>query len=456
MRYWVEHVKTVVLTLLILGSFLLTTMLWSNRPQFQLIEPAQYVKSKPVQSKQLIELVTPESVVFHYGEDRHTRVFSNLAPYSVITGEMQKWYFYDFIFYPMSEEKWETVTRKSLGLEIQFRSNVPIKVASQLFNLQDEGYEQIKGIDRLWLYYVEEEGTVFALFIDTEEEKVLRAKTSISVKDLRESFLLAGNRMPEQILKVVKIKPDNTASFRSTFWHIYYLPKGPYKMRQFLYSYFPITDEDLIQAYFLDRTLVRQIVERDRTVILTDGSRSILRRPEQHAITFTDPAFQQGSRNVTAEDKVKSAISFINSHLGWTDDYHFEKIEENENGEDIITFRQYVGAYPIISMDAHQLDTISIMSEAGQVVTMKRSLIDLDKYIDDREWEIMSGPQLFQHLREVEHLDTRQVRNAYLAYQAKVHQGYVELMPVWVVEAMDGSKIYVTARKGGEKANGLE
>lgn len=458
MKQWKEPVKTALLTVLIVISFLLTAILWSNRPQFQPFEPVQYVKSKPVQTRQLKELVTPEAVMYHYGEDRHTKAYANDARYRYIAAEMGKWYFFDFVSYPLTEEKWNALTRKSTGLEIQFRSNVPIKVVSQLFNFQDEGYQQINGIDRLWLYYSEEEGTVFALFINSQEEKILRARTAVSVKDLRESYLPMGKMLPEQILKVTRLKGDSSYGPDKPFWYIYYLPKNTVKMGRFLYNFLPITDDELIDAYFLDRTLVRQIVERDGTIIYTDGSRSIQMPPGQQMITFTDPAFQQGNRNMTKEDKVKGAINFINSHLGWTDDYHFESIVEHEHEEDIIKFRQYLGAYPLISPGESQLDSIAIMSEAGQVVTMKRSLIDLDKYIDHKEWLVMSGPELYQYIRDQKLLDLKNVKNAYLAYQAKVHQGYVELLPTWVIESVDGQVAFINAksRQGGGKPNGLE
>jgi regulatory protein YycH of two-component signal transduction system YycFG len=461
MTQWMEHAKTVVLNLLVLTSFCLTGMLWSNQPQLQPIEPVRYVESKPVQENMLEDLVTPESIVFHYGEDRHTRAVSTDGQYrTIIQEEMAKWIFLDFNSFSLTEEKWEQLTRKSPGLEIRFRSTIPISIVSHMFAFRDDNYEQLEGIDRLWLYYEQDEDLVYALFISTEKEQVMRARTAVTPKDLRESYLPVGKPMPEQILKVVK-KPRSPLPVigrDSSFWHVYYLPKNSLKMQQFLYNYFLITSDEVIEAYFLDRSLVRQIMERDKTIIYTDGSRSIQYRPEQQAITFTDPAFSQGGREPTTEEKVKGAVSFINKHLGWTDDYHFETIRKTHNDKDLITFRQYMGAYPLISSDSYPLDTIAITSEEGQVVTMSRSLIDLDKYISHREWVMMSGPELFQFIRDNQLADTSRVKNAYLAYQTKVHQSYVELIPVWVVELMDDTKLYINARsqQGGGKESGLE
>lgn len=460
MNSWVESAKTVLLSLLILLSFILTSVLWSNQPQFQFIEQTEYVQLKPVQTRQLEELVTPEAIIFHFGQDRHTKVFANSGQFRNISDDMKKWYFTNLTYYPLSEEKWEELTRQAQGMEIQFRASVPLSIFSQIFMINGEVNEQLKAVEKLWLYYQEDENVVYALFMSNEDKMIFRARTVVSPKELLETYLPLGNPMPEQIMKVVKTTTDTNVSYlRRPYWQVYYLPKNPWKMQKYLFNYLPVTEDELMDAYFLDRNLVRRIVERDKTVIFTDGSRSIQLQPDTQFITYTDPAFQQVRKELTSEEKVREAINFVNKHLGWTDDYHFEKIvEDDESGSDVVTFRQFVGPYPLISSLDQRLDTITVMAEQGQVVSVNRSLIDLDKYIDNQEWMVMSGPELFDYLRLNKKLDTNMVQNAYLGYFAKVHQGYVELTPAWIVETLDKKTHVITtpsSQKEG-KWNGLE
>ncbi|NGQ96107.1 transcriptional regulator [Brevibacillus sp. SYP-B805] len=461
MNQWLESAKTVVLNLLILISFVLTSALWNNQPQFQVIEPSAYVKSKPVPTRKMEELVTPESIMFHYGNDRHTKTYTNNGNfyYRQISEEMKKWYFTNPVSYPLTEEMWEELMHKRQGLELMFHSEVPMTVISQLFMINGDINDQMKGIDRLWLYYDEEENVVYALFISTNDKQVFRAGTAISPKDLLEYYLPLGNRLPEQIMKATRTTTDSEyPRLKRPFWEIYYLPKEPQKITKYLYNYLLVTEDELIDAYFLDPSLVRRIDERDRTVIFTDGSRSIQFQQDQQFITYTDPAFQQGRQDLSSDEKIRDAIAFINKHLGWTDDYRFDRIRESEEGGEVITFRQYLGPYPLVSVNGQHLDTITVMSEDGQIVTINRSLIDLDKYISNQEWVVMSGPELFEYLRNNRIVDTSQIKNAYLAYQAQVHQGYVELTPAWVVEVRNQPDIVVTARSAqeGGKGNGLE
>jgi regulatory protein YycH of two-component signal transduction system YycFG len=456
---WKEPAKTLLLTLLVLSSFLLTALLWTNQPQFQLIEPAQYKESKPVQERQLEDLIAPESVIFHYGEDRHTKATATDGQYRIVKEEMKKWIFLDFAPFSLPIEKWEKISREKQGIEIRFRNSVPLSVVGRLVTFRDEVSDKGKGIDRLVLYYEEEEDVVYALFILSGEEMVLRSRTSISPKDLRQSYLPTGNLMPEQIMKVVKPNPVPPIIEQGrAAGTIYYLPKNPVKMQAFRFTFRTIDNDQLLDAYFLDRTLVRQIVERDKTIIYTDGSRSIQLRSDQQAITFTDPAILSVAPELTDEEKVKAAISFINKHLGWTDDFHFETIRKSYNDKDVVTFRQYVGAYPLYSKEGYPIDTIRVTMEAGQVVTMDRSLIDLDHYIQNKGWTAMSGPELFQYIREKGLANTEQIRNAYLSYQTVTHEEYVELIPIWVVEVNNYPNLYIPAQlnQGGGPEHGLE
>lgn len=459
MSNWKENAKSVLLNVLILTSFVLTWSLWQKQPQFELIAPATYVDSKPVgQTKQLEEMIEPESIVFHYGDNHHTKANANDGQYRVLSSLMSKWYFYDFLYFPLPEEKWTALTRNKLGIEIQFRSTVPLSLVSQLFTLRGEIEGDIKGISRLWLYYEERDDMVYALFLSDEDQRVIRARTVVSPKDLRDSYLTLGKNLPEQILKANAGFKSSTNPQVMTYWNIYYVPKEPVEMRQFLYSYMPIQNDGLVQAFFLDPTLVRQVVERDGTVIFTDGSRSIQIRPGQPTMVYTDPALPQQKGMLTNEDKLRGAVTFINQHLGWTDTFHFERIDERAGEGETIRFRQYLGAYPFVSRGNSSLDEITVTSEEGQIITLKQPTIDLDRYISYNTSTLMSGPELFQYLRD-QKFDSNAVTNAYLAYETTIHQKYVDIKPTWVVEIAGGSSVYVSAKSkqsGGGKTNGLE
>ncbi|WP_139492474.1 YycH family regulatory protein [Brevibacillus dissolubilis] len=460
MKRWSEPTKSILLIFLISISFVLTSMLWNYQPQFELISPPTYTASDKVgQPKQIEELVEPRAIVFHYGLNRHTKAVYNDAQYRVITSQMNKWYFYDFVAYPLTDDKWESLTRTTKGVEIQFGAAVPVSVISQLVTFRGDMQEQMKGIERIWLYYEEAEGVVYALFISNQDRQVVRARTVVDPKDLEDSYLSLGKYLPEQILKVYK-EDDSLARRNSsmTFWQIFYLPKEAQKMREFNYNYLPITDKQFIDTYFLDPSLVRQIIERDGTMIYTDGNRSIQIRQGQQAMTFTSPALEEAETLLTNEDKLRESIAFVNQHLGWTDEFRFESLEERGESGAQITFRQHIGAYPVVSNEGHELDQIQVTLEQGQVISVKRSLVDLDTFFQYKDITIMSAEELYHYL-ESEEVDTSEISNIYLAYHLNVLPGYAELKPSWVVEKWGTLYEVIDARSripGRGKENGLE
>jgi len=457
MKRWKELTKTILLNVLVILSFLLTFMLWNKQPKFEFISPATYVTSNQIgQAMEMEDLIMPEAIIFHYGNDKHTKATNRDAMYRIMRNQMAKWYFSDFTPVSLTRLKWEAIAQEKMGLEITYRSTVPVSVMNQLFTFHDE-INEIQGIDRIWLYYEETEDTVFALFISNEEQRILRARTAVNVKDLRDSYLRLGATLPEQIAKVYEEEKEPVRYNNYAFWNVYYVPKGSIRMKQYHYNYLPITDQQLIQSFFLDPTLVKQVVERDDTTIFTDGSRSIQIRPNQQTLTFTNPALQQGDDQLTEDDKLQGVISFINVHLGWTDDYQLEQIEARSDGTEQYVFRQYLDSFPLIS-DAQTADVISVTSEKGHVVSLKRSLIDFDTHFYEKDWVLMSGHELFNLLRE-RHTDVGSIRNIYLAYHMKLKQGYVELIPSWVIQKATGKDLIIDARsqtQGGGRVNGLE
>ncbi|WP_126429172.1 YycH family regulatory protein [Brevibacillus marinus] len=447
-----ERIKTVLLNLLVLISFVLTVLLWNNQPQFEVIRPVTYVEPAPIGvTRELEHLIRPVEIVFHYGENRHTKASPVDPPYTLVTGQMEKWYFYDFHQYELSPEKWRELIQNHMGMEIRYRGSIPISVVNELFTFRGEMSGNVTAMDRLWLYLEESEDIVYALFLSTEEQKAVRARTVVSPKDLRDSYLKLGNNLPEQQLKQMEADAAEPLQLRS-YWRIFYLPKEQSVMRKYRYNYLPISEQALTDAFFLDPTLVRRIIERDGTIIYTDGSRSVQIRQEEHMFTFTDPALPERRGELTAAEKLHSAVSFINQHLGWIDGYYLEQMSERPGEGDVMTFRQYMGAYPLV-VGGNTADAMTITADEGQVTLLKQSLIDYDMYIDFAEVTVMSGEELFASARQ-QQLDVSLVHNAYLAYRPQVYPGYIQLKPVWVLEDISGKKTLLNAQARSAEGSG--
>lgn len=68
---WVDKGKTVLLNFLVLTSLVLTWLLVNSQPKYEYLHPAEYVEHLPMgEKKELRQLVKPQSIVLHYGNDR--------------------------------------------------------------------------------------------------------------------------------------------------------------------------------------------------------------------------------------------------------------------------------------------------------------------------------------------------------------------------------------------------
>jgi regulatory protein YycH of two-component signal transduction system YycFG len=209
-------------------------------------------------------------------------------------------------------------------------------------------------------------------------------------------------------------------------------------------NYQTLSERSLIEALFIDPSLVRKIVERDQTIIYTDGNRSVQFRPGQETMTFTDPALPDQQTEPSLEEKLRNSVSFVNQYIGWTDPFYLESIEQRAGEGEVFTFRHYLGPYPMVTDQAQGLEKLSITSYNGQVISLRRSLYNLGTVIKSREMQILSGPELLELLRSWE-LDANKLRNAYLAYRLVLHESYAECIPVWVLEWTDGKQELVDA-----------
>ncbi|WP_232698035.1 YycH family regulatory protein [Brevibacillus daliensis] len=436
---WLEKVKSVLLVFLVLLSGVLTFLLLNNQPKLELISPATFFPSDKLgTTKQLEDLLRPESILFHYGEDKHTKAVYTDDVYRILMGEIENWYFSEFTYYPLSEQKWEALTRNQKGLELQYRSQIPISVLSQVLTIRGDVDPRLTGVDRVWLYHEQMDDAVYALFLSKKDQISFRAKTAVTSKDLNNSYLMFGKSLPEQSLHVYKQPKKSPYVVQDSlpYWHIYYLPKNSSTLSLYNYNYLPITRKQLLDTYFLDPGLVRQIVERDGTYIYTDGTRSIQIRSGQQLMTLTSPTWQTADTDIELRDQVQEATVFINQHMGWIDDFRLETVEERMDQNAQVVFRQYLGSYPLISQDAKLIDNIQVNVDKGQVLSMRRSLIDLDTFFGYKDEQVGSGEELFAYLQE-KGVDINKISDVYLAYQLVEQKGYVQLIPSWVIE-MEG------------------
>ncbi|MBO8172142.1 MAG: hypothetical protein H0Z33_09630 [Bacillaceae bacterium] len=442
-RTALEPIKTILLILLIAVSLILSWMLWNSEPDYEYIHPSQYVEPQPFgEEKKVEEILQPAGIVFHYGNQLHTRALPGVVHFGYVKTESEKWYFYDLKPARLTGEEWNRLLNETKGIEIIFPDEIPVTVLQQYYELQGRIENQMETVNKIWIYENEAEALAEVLLISDENEKLLRGLTAITLSEL-ENLLSLGNVLPTQIpLQQEDPLPDQR---EQTFLRVVYVPEHRVEMRQFRYFYQPITEEQMVRLLFVDPTATRQITERDGTIIYTDGSRGVQVPPNRRTMMYHEPRMDATDLyDINVATQLNAVVDFVNRNGGWTGQYLLEGIDLSETDEDTATyhFRQYEGSYPIFGTPLREYGKMELTTQGTFITEFQRPLFQIDRFMNYETKTLWSGPEIMDML-PVKGIDFNQVRNMYPGYRMEIGHDYLDLIPVWVIDTEDTGKVFI-------------
>jgi regulatory protein YycH of two-component signal transduction system YycFG len=419
-----EKGKTILLNLLILTSFILSSFLLNSQPKYEVLHPSRYVDAQPMgDTREIKQLIKPSSIIFHYGNKRLTGADPDTSSYRMITREMEKWYFFNPVKGNLTQEEWTHLVNEKKGIEILYPDAIPMDTFQELFAFRGKADNLMTSVKRIFVYIDEKENEANALFVNRDGTQMVQAHTAVTAHDLESLTLKLGNALPEQM--TVLTKPNHFLPF--------YIPSKPITMKEYRYFYQPISITQMIQALFVDPSMTREITERDGTMIYTDGSKAVSIPKDQHAIYFHDPMTEAASASV-ADNNLLRVINFVNEHGGWSGNYTFESIKKVPSQlEETYLFRLYVDSYPIYGQKNSELGSIQVDTDHSNVSGYYRPLIQLDMYFDHKDVQLMSGEELLNVLRQ-KGIHLTEITDISLGYEAKMDNNHVRLFPRWIIK----------------------
>ncbi|MBN6187269.1 hypothetical protein JQN58_09815 [Aneurinibacillus sp. BA2021] len=454
----VERIKTVVLLALIVLSLLLSMFLWNSTPKLDSLIPSDYVAPQPIGHKyEVTDVIRPSAMLFHTGEGRHRKADVESAVYKDVLNRMNMWSFYDMVSAQLTREEWEALIMKKKTLEIVYNHEIPADIASQLFMLRGRMDGELHSISRILLYENGDKSAVYALLISTQEQRAIRARTSIAPEELMKLLLPEKiDGLPEQWLyrAFVDGMENRIRPSRYEFYDPLYLPKERAKMSRYRYFYQPLTVQQVLDAMFVDVSLTRQVTERDGTMIYTNGSQSVSIPVDRSYLLYRYPRHEE--ENTAGEranyDALNSALSFVNQHGGWTGRYYLEDIEEtntwSRSGSVSYRFRQYVGAYPLFNGDGPEMNIVSARVLDGSVAELYYPMRQLDLYFEKVPLTIVSGEELAK-LLEKKGIRKENISSIKLGLYTRSIYDFIEMKPCWLIYLKDKKPLYIEASADG-------
>lgn len=344
-----ERVKSVLLCLLVLCSLVLTGQLWFGQQPVEIAAENGYKPSFFEETRPLEQLILPREI-YIFQEGRCYRLPRNGNRFELFWGELSRMlqelaapeYYHDKEGLPAEAE---------LFISLQFAPPLPLGPESVW--LKSERHGKLVGIkawrwgDRCWAG-LEEVGGADRLLL-------LPPGWGERLASLHDQFT-PGKSQGCELLTEGKLKLSSGAVL--TIAAPIYVPAAVRSMDQLFLKPEALDRELLLNTFFINRNLVREIREKDGSLIYTDGEQG-LRLGKGLDYSHPRPGRKQIVATYTAA--LLKAGEQISYHGGWPDDLYLESLDEQEQsrsaaGRYRVSWRSYPCGFPLIGESGVEMD----------------------------------------------------------------------------------------------------
>ncbi|WP_129689581.1 YycH family regulatory protein [Gottfriedia acidiceleris] len=429
-----EHIKSVILTTLVIVSLVLSYSLWSYQPTYDVLQNQDYVQKVSIGAKRdFKDIVIPNLLVVHESNKNYeTTKQSNISP---IYRSLQKSEITNFenLTNKTSEVAYQSITKGKNKLEIIFPTVVPVETLGKVLNLDAKRLQNVL-FDRMIINLSTKQDSSARIYFSNEAQNILYGAS------FDNSSIIAS---------VEKIR-DNYQSFTESLRYkldsgkIIYLPKKPIKLTTMEFLTTDIDVDKLKDAIFSDPSNVRK-ESTDSGDTFTDGTRLMSVSPLNRSVSFVNPTTPENNNNQSPNLLVQRSVDFINAHGGWTDGYILSGVKP-ENNE--VSFRLFVNNLPV-----YNNSTITTSWGVDDIETFKRPLYKFRIQVDKKEseMELMAGSQIMEIISNNKSINKSLIKDISLGYEtifdesnSTINQPYynraIQLKPVWIINYDDSYK----------------
>lgn len=432
----IDRIKSALLALLVAASLVQSYLIVFGNPRYEAIRRDEYVQTDlQGTSMTLEELVYPDQIVLHLGQERHTVLYPGASSifYKQIWEFVRQRTFDGFrrSASMMGSHEWEEIRNQNKGIEIRFRQGIPFPVLESLIRIQGDIDPNGGMIYKIWIYATEDQDEVRVAFFSEGGFALYEASKADVNRDDVERLSNFGEYQPAYLYQ-----PRD-----------YYIPERPLPMvRQQL----PLKSYEIDQwkkSLFLDPAGIRTIPDFEGADMYTDGKRVMRIRNSKMWLVYSDSLPVTSKPNAVMEN-VRAATRFVNQHGGWNGAYRATRVpSEPETGRQSFEFRQYLDQYPIVSGAEEPFGTIRLSVQTGAVSAYERSTAYIpEDALNSRsadtqrqQVELPGGVELESRINR--HPNKDLIRAVYPVYKPEVGDQTVDLVPAWAVELNDGKTL---------------
>lgn len=434
MKQRIEQLKGFLLTFLVSLSIVLSIGLWNSSPAFESLDQGGYMVNPAFgPGKTVDQVLLPTQIQVRFEDNKHTLLMPFTPPYTKAWEELRKLAVREVT--PIAHEESELLAlRTGVSIRYQFGFDLGEDQLAQMIRIVEPVQYRLHATNMI--VYRTGPATAGVVLMDGERP-VFRGRVD------GQPQLFEWVAQWKSLPKYVEGKDGKNSA--------YLLPSEKMTVPLVTYERLSVPSETLARSFFIDPTLTRRIRERDGSLILTDGNRTVRISSQLKGIHYSSPLpLDRKQETDTRDNSFQRSVEFINEHGGMQGAYVGRLgVKWGTDTKEYI-FTEYRNGIPVLS----SFTGIHVTLTGNEVVDLVRNAIYLGDEVNEAAVEINPPPpQLSENASQV-----------FLAYapQAVEEKKRIRLIPVWVVQDLKGTFSFYHTETGekwqdtGEWAHGLE
>ncbi|MDQ0230925.1 YycH family regulatory protein [Metabacillus malikii] len=440
-----ETIKSIILTVLIITSFLLTWNTWTYQPATREKTDTKLYESIPItnETREFHEVVRPQQLFIHEG-DKHYSTLNGTYMNSTWK-KMQEWEYSNLKkeeqTFP-NEQSFQTwLNGIKEKIELRFFSEIPMFTFQSMLKWEAEITGNLS-FDSILLQLDRGSEIQKVYFVSYDKMSVLES----SVNNENASNFIEGlfNNKGE-FQEYFSIQIGNGKSL--------YLPEKEVTVEKYQYLTEEVEGRKFRDALFTNPSIVKQDYNR-----YTDSVRLLDISLSNQTVEYVNTTVRN-SNSLIASSLIDKSIVSLNSHGGWTNDFGLFHVNEEEQET---TFIMMIKSMPVINSARKPFGptTISQVWGENELAKYYRPLYELvDNGFQNNSSTLMSGRSVQEMIiGENAKYDMLQIENIFIGYELSNSGNYVNAEPVWCLKMDNGETtiIYEEDKVTGGNANGME
>ncbi|XID91663.1 YycH family regulatory protein [Paenibacillaceae bacterium WGS1546] len=423
----IEKGKTALLFLLVVLSLYQSYLLAYSKPLLEVKVKTEldYVKAEPLGDEQDVkDLIFPEQMVIHLGEDKHTVFYPNTSPfYKLILEKLKVREFKGLQRDSRQSVDWDLVRRENQGVELRFAKPVPFELLQKAFKIDGDFLFYKDSIDRIWIYTSKLRDEVRTFFFSADGRNVYEAqKADLTVGDV-EGYVGFGQYWDPYTI----------------FGDDQYVPERPIaRMLEMEVAFTRYTTEQMKDNLFIDPDRTRTIPSsQPGATFYTDSKRGLKIEQDGTWLSYTDTVAPTEGDNDPI-DNLLAAVSFVNQHGGWNGTHLLVREVGREAGSELIRFQQYYRETPLVADAATNFGYMQLTMKQGLVTSYNRSIVVLDNEVKNKKLRELPGGEPLREILKSMGAGGGDVEAIFPAYRPILKEDSVVLSPVWAARLANG------------------